>query len=112
MATRGIRSLAIADLDESTLRGLIEHGEDLFVERKLIPPKDGGFGATVASFANTIGGWVLLGIADDGTIKGWEPPGRADAQSHLGEILRQQCDPLPPFVAAIREIDGRRVGVV
>ena len=112
MPLEGLRRLALADLDEETLRGLIEQGEHLLVERKQAPPEEAGLGEAVSSFANTIGGWLLLGIADDGSSTGWKPPGRADAQAHLGELLREQVDPLPPFVAAEREFDGQTIVVV
>jgi hypothetical protein len=108
----GLRRLALADLDEETLRGLIEQGEHLLVERKQAPPEEAGLGEAVSSFANTVGGWLLLGVADDGSIVGWEPPGRSDAQAHLGELLRVQVDPLPPFVAGEREFDGKKIVVV
>jgi hypothetical protein len=108
----GLRRLALGDVDDATVRGLVAHGEHLLVERKQQPPGGTGLGEAVASFANTIGGWLLLGVADDRTIKGWQPPGRADAQAHLGELLREQVDPLPPFVAGERELDGTRVVVV
>lgn len=108
----GIRRLSLADLDQEALEGLARHGEDLLVERKQDLPRPPGFGAAAGSFANTLGGWILLGIADDGTVVGWEKPERLDLQSHLGNVLRAQVDPLPPFVAAMREVDGKPVAVV
>src|SRR4051794_18231687 len=39
-----------ADLDESRLRALVGHGEDVFVERKAAFPSD-GLGRVAASFA-------------------------------------------------------------
>lgn len=112
MASPSIRRLSLADLDRDTLDELIRHGEDLLVERKRDLPRPPGFGATVGSFANTLGGWVLIGVADDGAVVGWEKPERLDLQSHLGNVLRAQVDPLPPFVADMREADGKPVAVV
>ncbi len=108
----GLRRLTLSDLDDDTLLELANHGEDLLVERKREPPAAPKFGAAVGSLANTLGGWMLLGVEDDGTVRGWEPPGGADVQSHLGSILRAQVDPLPPFVAAMRELDGKPLGVI
>lgn len=48
MPQEGIRRLSLADLDDDSLRDLIGHGEDLFVERKQEPPKD-GIGRVVAN---------------------------------------------------------------
>jgi hypothetical protein len=112
MLLPSIRRLALADLDEDTLRELVEHGEDLLVERKREPPKPPGFGAAVASFANTLGGWLLLGVADDGAIHGYEKPDQLDLQSHLAALLRKECDPLPPFVAGMFELDGKSIAVL
>jgi len=131
MPIEGLRRLALADLDEETLRGLIEQGEHLLVERKQEPPEESGLGEAVSSFANTIGGWLLLGIANDGSSVGWKPPGRADAQAHLGEPpsrpgrptaavrrwrarIRQQADRRRACVrvgghAAHRQADGWRL---
>jgi len=108
----GLRRLTLADLDDDTLLELVRHGEDLLVERKREPPGIPKFGAAIGSLANTLGGWILLGVTDEGDVHGWEPPGGADIQSHLGAILRAQVDPLPPFVAAAREVDGKPIGVM
>jgi predicted HTH transcriptional regulator len=107
-----IRRLSLADLDQASLDGLVRHGEDLLVERKQAIPKPPALGAAVASFANTLGGWVLLGVRGDGTVHGWEQPDRLDLQSHLGGLLRAEVDPLPPFVADTREVDGKPIAVV
>lgn len=108
----GLRRLTLSDLDEATLRGLVCHGEDLLVERKRAPPAPPNFGAAAASFANTLGGWLLLGVDDDGTVRGWQKPDRIDLQSHLGGILRAEVDPLPPFVCDMREVDGTPIAVI
>jgi hypothetical protein len=74
MVLDGIRRLAVADLDETALERLAAHGEDLFVERKRAIPND-GIGRTVAAFANSLGGWLLLGVANDGTLSVSAHPG-------------------------------------
>jgi hypothetical protein len=38
--------------------------------------------------------------------------GRADAQSHVGQLLAAEVDPPPPFVAAERELDGVPILVI
>src|SRR5947208_507639 len=93
-----IRRLSLADLDQHTLEELVRHGEDLLVERKRDIPSPPKFGAAAGSFANTLGGWILLGVDDDGTVHGWEKDEQLDLQSHLGNLLRSEVDPLPPFV--------------
>lgn len=59
-----------------------------------------------------LGGFLLLGVNDDRTLHGWNPPEGTDVQSHLGELLRDQVDPLPPYIAEMRELDGHKIGVV
>jgi hypothetical protein len=120
MPQEGIRRLSLADLDEPLLRRLIDHGEDLFVERKREPPSGSGLGAAVASFANMMGGWLILGIDEHRSGKsltgttavGFDFETNVDPQSHLGQKLRSQVDPLPPFVADRREVDGKTVIVI
>jgi Schlafen, AlbA_2 len=107
-----IRRLSLAGLDEGELRRLIDHGEDLFVERKVQPPEGDGLGAAVASLANTLGGWLLLGVGDDRSVQGYEPGERIDPQSHFGQVLSNQVDPLPPFVADVRRLDEKPITVI
>jgi hypothetical protein len=111
MVLDGIRRLAVGDLDEPALERLAAHGEDLFVERKQAIPND-GIGRTVAAFANSLGGWLLLGVADDGTPVGFSPLGRADPQAYVGQLLAAEVDPLPPYLAAVRQIRGMPILVV
>jgi hypothetical protein len=107
-----IRRLSVADLDDNLLRRLVEHGEDLFVERKREPPAGSRLGAAVASFANTLGGWLLLGVDDSRAIVGFAPAERTDPQSYFGQVLANQVDPLPPFVADVRVLDGTPLTVL
>jgi hypothetical protein len=110
--TLSLRRLALADIDRQILEQLIAHGEDLLVECKRQLPEPARFAATVASFANTIGGWLLLGVDDDKTPVGYEPPPQLDLQSHLGQLLRNELDPVPPFVAGVRDMGGVSIGVL
>ncbi len=105
--------MTLADLTEDGLAALIGHGEDDLVERKRQPPSGTRFGAAVASFANTLGGWILLGVDNDGSIHGWKvDPPKTDLQSHLANLLGRQVDPVPPFVAAYREREGTTIAVM
>ena len=54
-----------------------------------------------------------LGIEDKtGDVVVWDPGGRVDIQSHLGNVLRAQVDPLPPYVADRRTLNGKTIVVV
>jgi Putative DNA-binding domain len=114
MALPSLRSLAMADVlaDEDVRRRLVKHGENELVERKREPPKPPKLGAEAASFANTLGGWLLLGVDDERNVVGWDPGGRVDIQSHLGNRLRNEVDPLPSYLAERVELDGKGFVVV
>lgn len=112
MLLPSLRRLALADVTAGVLEQLVDHGESLYVERKQAMPAKPRFGETAASFANTLGGFILLGVTDDGNVCGWERDNRLDVQSHLGALLRGQVDPMPPFVADVRDVRGKPVGIV
>lgn len=113
MSSPGIRRLTLADIDEETLAALIEHGEDLLVERKQDLPEASKLAAEVGSFANMLGGWIVVGIEDKtGRIVGYEPPAGLDLQSHLGHLFRNELDPVPPYVVGTRDIGGKTVGLI
>jgi hypothetical protein len=113
MAVGTFRSLALADViaDIGQVRRLIDEGETLTVERKEQIPSD-GLGPTVASFANTYGGWLLLGVADSTKkVTGFDP-GRGDFQDKVRHWLRAEIDPLPPFAAQALPVDGSVIGII
>jgi ABC-type phosphonate transport system ATPase subunit len=105
-----LRHLQLADLGEPELRDLIAAGETI-AERKASLPAD-GLGPTIAAFANSDGGWVLLGVRDDGTVAGFQVPGKAEAQDWLRDKLRTAVDPLPPFASRTMTLDGLDVVVI
>jgi hypothetical protein len=113
VAGPGIRNLALGELGEADLRSLLAEGETLFVEHKRDIAKGAGFqiAKAAASFANTLGGWILIGVQGGQVIDDWTPP-RGDLVDAVRQRLEGQVDPLPSFAAATREIDGQRVGVV
>ena len=91
---------------------MIREGETSFVELKRRIPTE-GIGPSVAAFANTLGGWLILGVDDKSReVVGWKPKGRADPVDFLREGLRAEVDPLPPFAAKQIELEQGPVGVV
>ena len=93
-----VRRTSLDELSAEGLERLIAADESLFVERKSTIPSE-GLGPTMASLANTLGGWILLGVDDAGSVVGFAPPGRAGAQDYVRDLLRNEIDPLPSFVA-------------
>lgn len=108
---RGMHAIRIPGADEAAVRDLIARGEPGGVERKAAIPKGDGLCPSVAAFANTHGGWILLGVDDAGAIVGWRPPGRAQIHDHLREQLRG-VDPMPAFTAELVDTVDGPVGVL
>lgn len=109
---------ALADLSVHDLDRMLELHESLFVEHKSDIGVESAYGLvrSVAAFANTVGGWVLIGVRDGKPIGGagtWEsgggPPTLVDA---VRDRLRGEIDPLPAFEAKVLEHPDGRVGVV
>lgn len=110
-APPSLRSLALADVKPADVKWMIEEGEALVELKEQIP--DEGLGPTIASFANTLGGWVVLGVDDKSRqVVGWKPKGRADDLDYLRDVLSRELDPLPPFAAKPMRVGRRRVSVI
>ena len=65
---------------------------------------------SVSAFANTQGGKLLFGVANDGSLAGL-----ADAQGDaefISETIKMQMDPVPEIDLSIHEEEGRRFVVV
>ncbi|MBE2320386.1 ATP-binding protein [Solirubrobacter sp. CPCC 204708] len=110
-ARSSLAEIAVADLDR-----MLTLDETLFVEHK----RDLGRGnenyqlaKAVAAFANTLGGWLLIGVANarpTGEAKVMEAaPTLVDG---IRDRLRREIDPLPAFEARIIPHPAGNVGVV
>ena len=66
----------------------------------------------IAGLANAAGGWLLLGVDDDGSLHGWQPKGRAHMRDWLRDKLDGRLDPEPTFAAELFDLDGVTIGVV
>ena len=73
------------------LNRVVQLGEGLTLEFKTRVPKPERIAKEVIAFANTIGGRLLLGVDDDGTIKGVRD---SDEEEYaLNEALDAYCTP-------------------
>ena len=50
-------------------------------------------------------------LALTGEIVGWDFQG-GDRQSEIGNLLRNQVDPVPPFIAVERELEGTSITLI
>jgi Putative DNA-binding domain len=108
-----ILGLSVSELDQDGVDRLLREGETRVVERKREIPRD-VLGPAVCSLANTLGGWLLIGVDDDDPPKvvGYTPPGRTHLQDYVRDRLRAEVDPIPPFAAVEWLMSGVRIGIV
>jgi len=108
---------ALAELTVDDLTRMLKLNETLFVEHKsdLHPDSAYNLASTVASFANTLGGWLLLGVRDGKPLAepgNWFDPSGPPLVDIVRDRLRMEIDPLPAFEARVMEHPDGPVGVV
>lgn len=99
------------DVNRIELRELIGNGEDSGVEFKRDEAENHAVAAELVAFANFAGGVVLLGVDDDGSVRGTT---RAGLEEWVAELCRAKIDPpLIPYFSWVRDAEhGRDVAVV
>jgi Putative DNA-binding domain len=108
---------ALADLDSDALARMLDLDETLFVEHKKSTADESAYELVraVSAFANTLGGWVLLGVHDGKPLEepaSWALSDAPPLVDFVRDRLRDEVDPLPPFEAKVMEHEGGRIGVV
>lgn len=98
---------------------MLELDESLFVEHEREIGEESAFqiAKAVASFANTLGGWLLIGVQDGKPYGSTGPWVSGEAPTLIDTIrnrLRGEVDPLPAFEARVMRPPGvdAPVGVV
>lgn len=115
-----MRHLALADLTDADIRAMLVENETLFVEHKTGIGGDGfQIAKAVCSFANTLGGWLLIGVTEGkpnaGSADGWQPLAPHAMTDRVRETLvSNRVDPIPPFAATVIEYGDaeQAIGVV
>jgi hypothetical protein len=109
----------LAELTDVELARMLELDESLFVEHKRDIGKGESFqiAKVVASFANTLGGWLLIGVHDgkpSGSESSWASNEAPTLVDMIRDRLRGEVDPLPAFEARVMRPSGldAAVGVV
>jgi hypothetical protein len=116
MARGSFATGALSDVTAEDVGRMLGLGETLFVEHKHGLGGDSyQLASAVSAFANTLGGWVLLGV-DNGKPVGkyadWSPSPAATLGDAVRDRLLPLLDPLPPFEARIIDLETADVGVV
>ena len=98
--------------EQDEIQSLISQGEGSTIEFKEdVPSQPGkeryGVCKTVAAFANGLGGTILLGVRDDGTIKGVSDAHLTQSgRDAIINWIKNIVDPLPVFDVRSVEIHG------
>lgn len=108
---------ALATLTVDDLDRMLKLDETLFVEHKSDLKTDGSYNLmkAVASFANTLGGWLLIGVHAGKPIDdpgSWSNASGPPLVDQVRDRLRHELDPLPAFEARVLPHPDGPIGVV
>jgi ATP-dependent DNA helicase RecG len=94
---------------EFVLARIKEETEEVEWKVRIGEPKE--FCETLVSFANRIGGVILLGVDKEGVIQGVEDS-LVDIELKITNFIHEWCDPHILFKASAAEVEGKTVIVV
>lgn len=99
-------------MDKASLEALIQGGETSTVEFKVATPRPSELAERICGFANSLGGFIIVGIAD----KTWEVVGVKSASEAIDGMLQaaRLCKPtvrFDPPEPQIAELEGKQVVV-
>lgn len=95
---------------KSELLEIIAGGEDSYTEFKRDVSQRSDFAGELVAFANTNGGQIIVGVADDGSILGVTNP--QQTEEAIVNLARNNCVPsITPIIDRV-DIDGHIVFVV
>ncbi len=92
------------------LETLIQQGENAAVEFKALPLRPEALAREMVAFANSAGGTILLGVADDGTVLGID--GSEQLEEWVMNIARTAVIPALTVTYETVAINATRVAVV
>ena len=92
------------------LQTLIQQGENAAVEFKALPLRPEALAREMVAFANSAGGTILLGVADDGTVLGID--GSDQLEEWVMNIARTAVIPALTVTYETVAINATRVAVV
>lgn len=92
------------------LNALIQQGENIGVEFKALPVRPETMAREMVAFANSAGGAILLGVADDGAISGVEDTGQLE--EWIMNIARTSVMPALSVTCEMLVVEGVSVCVV
>jgi len=96
------------EYQEPEIREIIRRGENLRVELKQNLDSPNRILETIVAFANTKGGRIFIGVADDTNIIGTEP----ENKDRITNLITGNLDPVPEFNVNIIEINEKPIIIV
>ncbi|WGZ96107.1 MAG: ATP-binding protein [Candidatus Thiothrix putei] len=97
-------------MNPQELQTLIQQGENAAVEFKALPLRPEALAREMVAFANSAGGTILLGVADDGTVLGID--GSEQLEEWVMNIARTAVIPALTVTYETLAINATRVAVV
>ena len=100
-------------MNENTLSELIRSGENSGVEFKRDLTRPERLGREVAALLNLEGGYILLGVDDDGSVSGLSPASLRGLEEWVMQVARDHVRPsMIPYWQTVAMDSGAVVGVV
>lgn len=92
--------------DTQYIRGLIREGEHQSLDFKYAVSDSRKIARTMVAFANGVGGRLLIGVKDNGKIKGI----RSEEEIHMIDTAAAlYCRPVPEYALKVWEIEGLNI---
>lgn len=88
---------------DDRLSQILQNGENSLVEFKLAEVSPQSLAEEIAAFANTAGGSIFIGVADDGAVPGIDAGRKAQLEEKVMNICRHNINPpIIPIYETIR----------
>jgi hypothetical protein len=109
-----MKELTIDDLQVLKIRNI---AEGLYIEYKSDFPNPAKVSHSLASFANSYGGWYIIGITDDvnnvpQNFNGFSLQDHQNPKEKIRDIVRDHINPLIRFASHLIELENRKAILV
>lgn len=103
-------AVQISDLSKQDLKNLISTGESSFLEFKHKVASPEKLAKEIAAFANSKGGKILIGVADNGEMVGIES--YMEEEFWISQAAEDCCIPIPKIRIELVSISGKDILLV
>jgi ATP-dependent DNA helicase RecG len=95
---------------EKKIRNILENGENSFVEFKEVAVSPQTLSEEIVAFLNVRGGYILVGVRDDGSVSGIDPARKKDLEETVMNICRTSI--VPPIIPLYENVRIRKKWIV